>query len=95
MAEDANEPTTRYVQDFPSAACAGATYGTRRTSFDEIRDDQILRGAEIWGPFENDEQWQLMKWLVKNVGHNQAEEFFKLAVVRFYDSAFQEYSLTF
>ena len=75
------ESTHRFVEQFPDKNLAGASFGRSRTSFDAIRDDQILRGAEILGPFNNDEEWQLAKWLIKNVGHNTAEEFLKLAVV--------------
>lgn len=72
---------TRYVENVPQANSAGATFSRSRTSFDLIRDDQVLHGAEILGPFKNDDEWQLAKWLIKNVGHNAADEFLKLAVV--------------
>lgn len=71
----------RFAEPFPAHKYAGATFGNTRTSFDAIRDDQVLHGAEILGPFQNDEEWALAKWLIKNVGHNAAEEFLKLAVV--------------
>ncbi|KAF7790601.1 hypothetical protein EIP86_001557 [Pleurotus ostreatoroseus] len=78
--EDNDSP--RYAQPFPQASDAGAVYGSAKTMFDLIRDDQVLKGAEVWGPFENDEEWQLAKWLIKNVGHNQAEEFLQLGIIR-------------
>jgi len=68
----------RWVEEFPPEKLAGASYRSAKTSFDLIHDDQVLKGAEIWGPFDDEEEWQLAKWLVKNVGHNQAEEFLKL-----------------
>ncbi|KAJ6612021.1 hypothetical protein B0H10DRAFT_1808397 [Mycena sp. CBHHK59/15] len=49
-------------------------------TFQMIRDDQVLQGAEVLGPFESDEEWELAKWLIKNVGHNQMEEFLKLPI---------------
>ena len=70
-----------YVDTFPEEAYAGASYGPARTLFESIRDEQVLRGIEILGPFESDAEWQLAKWLIKNVGHNQAEEFLKLPIV--------------
>ena len=60
---------------------AGATIGTCKTLFESYRDEQVLEGADILGPFESDEEWELAKWLIKNVGHNQAEEFLKLPIV--------------
>ncbi len=76
-----DEEAPRYAQPFPDDACAGQVYGSAKTMFDIIRDDQVLQGAEVWGPFRNDDEWQLAKWLIKNVGHNQAEEFLKLGLV--------------
>lgn len=76
-----DEDAPRYAEPFPSELAAGATYGTAKTSFDIIRDDQVLHGADVWGPFRDDEEWELAKWLIKNVGHNQAAEFLKLGLV--------------
>lgn len=70
-----------YEMKFPAEKQAGATFGESRTTFESIRDDQILRGAEVLGPFASDEEWELAKWLIKNVGHNQADVFLKLPIV--------------
>jgi hypothetical protein len=70
-----------YTQSFPEKREAGKTYGASKTSFERIRDDQILAGCEILGPFADDEEWELAKWLIKNVGHNQTETFLKLPIV--------------
>lgn len=70
-----------YCMDFPEESQAGATFGTAKTIFETIQDDQILKGGEVLGPFADDEEWQLAKWLIKNVGHNQAEAFLKLPIV--------------
>lgn len=78
--QDSDE-SRRFIESYPMQQAAGAPFGTSRTSFESIRDDQILHGAEILGPFKNDQEWELAKWLIKNVGHNAAEEFLKLAVV--------------
>jgi hypothetical protein len=79
--QDEDDCGVEYVETFPEEAYAGASHGHARTLFESIRDEQVLRGAEILGPFESDAEWQLAKWLIKNVGHNQAEEFLKLPVV--------------
>lgn len=68
-----------WIHPFPDA---GRTFGVRaRTNLEAIRDEQILKGEEVLGPFESDEEWQLAKWLIKNVGHNQADEFLRLPIV--------------
>ncbi|KAJ7687502.1 hypothetical protein B0H17DRAFT_1136229 [Mycena rosella] len=59
----------------------GARYGTGKTKFEEIRDDEILKGAEVWGPFKDESEWELAKWLIKNVGHTAADEFLKLSII--------------
>lgn len=70
-----------YKHDFPEQRQAGIPHGEGKTSFEQIRDEQILRGAEVLGPFKDDEEWELAKWLIKNVGQNVAEEFLKLPMV--------------
>ena len=60
---------------------AGEALQRAATAFEQIRDDQVLREGEVWGPFASEREWELARWLIKNVGHNQAEAFLKLAIV--------------
>ncbi|PBK83199.1 hypothetical protein ARMGADRAFT_1048477 [Armillaria gallica] len=53
------------------------------TNFEQIRDEQVLKGCEVLGPFKDDDEWELAKWLIHNVGHNVAEEFLKLPIPEF------------
>ncbi|KAJ7815457.1 Zn-finger domain-containing protein [Mycena leptocephala] len=71
-----------FVEEFPEEGQAGATFGKGPTTFQSIRDDQVLRGAEVLGPFESDDEWELAKWLIKNVGHNHMEAFLKLPIIQ-------------
>ncbi|KAJ6592687.1 hypothetical protein B0H19DRAFT_1204841 [Mycena capillaripes] len=59
----------------------GATYGRGKTTFEEIRDEEILKGAEVLGPFKDEAEWELAKWLIKHVGHTAADEFLKLSII--------------
>ncbi|KAJ7723149.1 hypothetical protein B0H16DRAFT_1431101 [Mycena metata] len=60
----------------------GATYPEKgKTKFEEIRDEEILRGAEVLGPFRDEAEWELAKWLIKHVGHTAADEFLKLLII--------------
>lgn len=70
-----------WVEEFPTEKHARAHYGPGPTKFQSIQDDQILQGAEILGPFESEEEWELAKWLIKNMGHNQTDVFLKLPIV--------------
>ncbi len=55
-----------------------------KTAFEKIEDSQVLQYGEVLGPFKDDEEWELAKWLIKNVGHTQADSFLKLPIVRSY-----------
>lgn len=79
-----------YEEPFPEDRKAGATYGPSKTTFERIRDDQILTGCEVLGPFADEEEWELAKWLIKNVGHNQTEAFLKLPIVSCLDRATED-----
>ncbi|KAJ7444189.1 hypothetical protein FB451DRAFT_1413304 [Mycena latifolia] len=59
----------------------GATYGPGKTTFEQIRDEEILKGAEVLGPFKDEAEWELAKWLIKHVGHTAADEFLKLSII--------------
>ncbi|KAI5983673.1 hypothetical protein EDD15DRAFT_2178696 [Pisolithus albus] len=51
-----------------------------------IRDEEVLGVGEIWGPFKSEGEWQLVQWLIKNVGHGQAEEFLRLNITDLLDA---------
>ncbi|EDR11969.1 uncharacterized protein LACBIDRAFT_324272 [Laccaria bicolor S238N-H82] len=63
----------RYVEDFPKAAKAGATWGIRR--------EQETEGDPIWGPFADEAEWQLAQWLLQNVGQKQVDAYLKLPIM--------------
>ncbi|RDB21586.1 hypothetical protein Hypma_011245 [Hypsizygus marmoreus] len=79
--EDIDAPRKTFRTLFPANGEAGKAFGSGKTAFEHIHDDQVLRGAEILGPFRDDEEWNLAKWLIKNVGHNQADVFLKLPII--------------
>ncbi|KAJ6549168.1 hypothetical protein B0H10DRAFT_2243035 [Mycena sp. CBHHK59/15] len=76
--EEDDEP---FEDCFDEARKPGASYGPSKTVFERIRDDQVLTGCEVLGPFADEEEWELAKWLIKNVGHNQTEAFLKLPII--------------
>ncbi len=83
----ANKPY--FVEEFPAEKEAGVIFGSAPTIFQGIQDEQILKGAEVLGPFADDDEWELAKWMIKNVGHNQAEAFLKLPIVSSFTSRFE------
>ncbi|KAJ7160367.1 hypothetical protein C8R46DRAFT_1286061 [Mycena filopes] len=59
----------------------GATYGKGKTTFEVIRDEEVLKGADVLGPFKDEAEWELAKWLIKHVGHTATDEFLKLRMI--------------
>jgi hypothetical protein len=55
--------------------------GSEKTKFEKIREDQKLEGLEPEAPFADEEEWELVKWLMKNVGQTKADDFLKLPIV--------------
>ncbi|KAL0057485.1 hypothetical protein AAF712_015869 [Marasmius tenuissimus] len=66
--EDLLDP---YVQDSPHQA--GLCVSSGKTQFHQVDEEIFLKGDNVFGPFRDKEEWELAKWLIKNVGHNQAE----------------------
>ncbi|KAH7903659.1 hypothetical protein BJ138DRAFT_1107490, partial [Hygrophoropsis aurantiaca] len=81
-----NEPAAHrdgcWTLEFPLEKNAGPIFQKAPTNFERIRDDEVLKEGEVLGPFESEEEWELAKWLIKNVGANQMEAFLKLPIVR-------------
>lgn len=77
---DEGEPESHYVEEFPIEQKAGAAWGRGRPKFEEIRE-KLEADATPWGPFEDQEEWELAEWLMKNVGQTQADHFLKLPIV--------------
>ncbi|KAG1888440.1 uncharacterized protein F5891DRAFT_1132009 [Suillus fuscotomentosus] len=76
---------TCWVEEYPDEMLAGAPCGTSEeimpTKFDAIKANQEANGESVWGPFDNEEEWDLAWWLIQKVGQNQTDEFLKLPIV--------------
>jgi hypothetical protein len=61
----------------------GHAYRLGKTAFQSIRDELITESGEVqvFGPFKDNAEWELAKWLIKNVGHAQADALLKLSIV--------------
>ncbi|KAI0074540.1 hypothetical protein K474DRAFT_1765568 [Panus rudis PR-1116 ss-1] len=70
---------TRYVEEYPRAE--RETFGEGLTTFEQWRKDG-LDGDSRHAPFETEEEWDLVEWMGKNLGHNQIEEFLKLRTIQ-------------
>ena len=60
---------------------AGHAYCLGTTDFQSTQDDLIKRYGKVLGPFKDESEWELAKWMVKNVGQGQADTLLKLSIV--------------
>jgi len=65
----------RYAQDFPISP---ELLGMGQTLFEVICEDQQNKGQAPWAPFEDQEDWELARWLAQNVTQTAAKEFLKM-----------------
>ncbi|KAI9464313.1 hypothetical protein HD554DRAFT_2026458 [Boletus coccyginus] len=71
-----------WCEPFPAEHAAGIAHTITCTAFEHVHNEQLANRSKIWAPFANEEEWALAKWLVKNVGQNQTEEFLKLNIIQ-------------
>lgn len=69
---------TRYRRRFPRPA---KILGDGKTKFDTWKEEQDLHGGDEWAPFTNQKEWDLVQWLIKNVGKGSIDEYLKLPIV--------------
>jgi hypothetical protein len=65
----------RWVQEFDGAA---EELGEGNTLFDELRKTQEAMCEPPIAPFADEEEWELARWLLKNVTQTATEEFLKM-----------------
>ncbi|KAI0070312.1 hypothetical protein K474DRAFT_1743277 [Panus rudis PR-1116 ss-1] len=70
---------TRYVEEYPRVE--PETFGDGLTTFEHWRKNG-LDGDSRWAPFESEDEWDLVEWMGKNLGHNQIEDFLKLRTIQ-------------
>lgn len=69
----------RWVERYPRAA--GEILGRGECTFEKWQRNSEEADQSRWYPFASEKEWQLGRWIVKNVGQNQLEEFLKLSIV--------------
>jgi hypothetical protein len=71
-----------YIEEFPADLGAGAIWGEEVPVFEKLWQEQKAEGSSRWGPFENQNEWELAEWLIKNIGQKQTDAFLNLNIVR-------------
>ena len=74
----------RYIEKFPKEYLAGATWGDCKPLYEYLDEEQKREGGSRWGPFEDEDEWQLADWLIRNVGQKQMDIFLKLPIVNYF-----------
>ncbi|KIM50688.1 hypothetical protein SCLCIDRAFT_34076 [Scleroderma citrinum Foug A] len=55
--------------------------GQACTMFEAICATQEEKGLDMWGPFKDGKEWELVRWLMRHVGKSCIEEFTDLSMV--------------
>ena len=78
--DDDDAPTVgRYTEEYPGQVADAL--GKDKTKFEKIHDDQSMEGMKPHAPFTDEEEWELVKWLMKNVGQTKVNDSMKLPIV--------------
>lgn len=74
-----NSNTARFIESYPGNAGQGKRKSTTR--FEEWLAIQENEGKNKWEPFASEDEWELTRWLIKNVGQKSTDEYLKLSIV--------------
>ena len=80
-AMDGDQNSAYFIDEFPANFGAGAVWGEEVPFFEKILQEQEESGSSRWGPFEDQDEWELAQWLIQNVGQNQNDKFLNLKIV--------------
>ncbi|KAI0077317.1 hypothetical protein K474DRAFT_1596309 [Panus rudis PR-1116 ss-1] len=69
----------RIVEGFPRLK--SEVKGEGLTLFEQWQSDEKEGRNSRWAPFQGEDEWDLVSWMGRNLGHNQIEEFLKLRSV--------------
>ena len=85
---------SRYIEEYPTERKAGAVWGKDQPLFVKIKGEQQQNGTSKWGPFKDQDEWELAEWLSKNVGQKQTDVFLKLNIVSIYNLVAMEQAVS-
>ena len=74
------EVARRYVEEYPGVVAE--IIKSEKTLFEKWLQAREDLHVDEWAPFEDEEEWELFRWLIKHVGQNNIDEFLKLSIVR-------------
>jgi len=91
--EDKENPLkpARYQKAYPGLVAE--VLGVGKTPFEKLWEEQAALGENEWAPFAGQEEWDLARWLMNNVGQNSIDEYLKLPIVSSQHTAIKKLSL--
>ena len=77
--EDADDACSQqwYRKPYPGGDAA-EILGEGMTKFQQWEEDESLQGHNEWVLFQNQKEWDLVQWHIKNVGQKLIDEYLKL-----------------
>ncbi|KAJ7769423.1 hypothetical protein B0H16DRAFT_1411344 [Mycena metata] len=84
MDEEDPQNHRRFVESFPGVeakegeSAAGIPIGQAETLFERLRQQQQKSGDSKFAPFTGNDEWELARWLSKNVSQTATEEYLQL-----------------
>ena len=76
----ADQSQTRYRVSYPGDYTA-EILGKGKTRFQRWQEEKKSKGENDWAPFENQKEWDLARWLMRNVGQKSIDEYLKLPII--------------
>ncbi|KAI5987191.1 hypothetical protein EDD15DRAFT_2174021 [Pisolithus albus] len=70
----------RFTKQF--VGIAAKVLGSGRTVFESMEATEAAKEHSMWAPFHNEGEWELARFLMKNVGQTKMDEFLRLDIVR-------------
>ena len=83
VVSDSEGDGAHHIENFPEEHLVGATWGCCKPLFESLDEEQKRVGGSCWAPFEDEDEWELAEWLIRNVGKKQTDAFLKLPIVSF------------
>ncbi|KAI6023062.1 hypothetical protein BKA83DRAFT_4463912 [Pisolithus microcarpus] len=69
----------RFTKAFEGVAAK--ILGSQKTLFESWEEAEALDDDSMWALFHDEEEWELARFLMKNIGQNKMDEFLKLGMV--------------
>ena len=69
----------RFTEQYPGVAAT--ILGKKKTVFESLEAAELERGNGEWAPFCDEDEWELSRFLMKNLSQTKIDEYLKLSSV--------------